>query len=643
MGWILQIALTNAVTVTLLFGGVIVISKIVRRPAVTHLLCVLLLVKLLTPPIITVPVPWNPDWVQAWWSLDDAGSKGIERPLAPRPADVLAQPAPGVHQQFDRAATSRMKSLDDASGDWFPSTARENLADAGRALVRWSGVIWLLGAIAALSMLMGSAIRFCRKVSRRVVHDDAFAEMAAEVNPGRKRPGIQLVDDGISPMLFGFGPCCRVLFPRELWDQLDDGARRSLMLHEVAHYRRKDHWVRILEAVCQVVYWWHPLLPYLRRAIEQSEEACCDAVVLQDTESRQYAEAIVAALEYLAEVESRKPRLACGMSGVPVLRHRLTQIMRRSVNPKLPLSARIAVTLLAAVMLMLHPSPVRVASATPATVSAEFSRSEEEDIPDLSVVDEPIRPSAALEESLPPPPQGWWDFESKIQSTRIVSRDGHVTLEVDTPQHVQLKTGRAHSRTFDLSPYGLTCATYVDEGRMFVSGSVDGAVRLWKIEPEPTFFVLGTHAAEIRTMAVDGKRQRVATGCREGVIRMWDLKRDRLVLVWSGQEGGVAAMAFSPDDRKLLVAWGDFRRPTRNRISEIDLENLTEHVALENAPPTAALKYVSDDHISVLDWGGKIQRLHAQHGFMWPTDMVNSEHVRAAAFSPDSPWHRESP
>ena len=61
MYWLTNVALANAAAATLLAIGVFGISRLVRRPALIHLLWVLVLLKLVTPPLflpsLDVPVP----------------------------------------------------------------------------------------------------------------------------------------------------------------------------------------------------------------------------------------------------------------------------------------------------------------------------------------------------------------------------------------------------------------------------------------------------------------------------------------------------------------------------------------------------------------------------------------------------------
>ena len=58
METLLQVGLSNAVVALLLAVIALVVGYFCRRPAVIHGLWLLVLLKLLTPPLVRVPLPW---------------------------------------------------------------------------------------------------------------------------------------------------------------------------------------------------------------------------------------------------------------------------------------------------------------------------------------------------------------------------------------------------------------------------------------------------------------------------------------------------------------------------------------------------------------------------------------------------------
>lgn len=109
-------------------------------------------------------------------------------------------------------------------------------------------------------------------------------------------------------MLWTLTLCPRLIFPDALWGRLDPEQRDALLAHELAHLKRRDHWVRLLEIVVTGLYWWNPLVWWARCAVREAEERCCDAWVVRAFPDRtfKYASAIIETLDCLADALPRR-------------------------------------------------------------------------------------------------------------------------------------------------------------------------------------------------------------------------------------------------------------------------------------------------------------------------------------------------
>ncbi len=130
-------------------------------------------------------------------------------------------------------------------------------------------------------------------------------------------------------MLFAAGGAPRLLVPADLLGQVHDDQLDTLLLHELAHLRRRDHWVRGLEFLAMGLYWWNPVVWWARRELREAEEQCCDAWVVSvlSGSRRAYAEALVETLDFLSQAPSAPPLLASGIGHVTDLKRRLTMIL----------------------------------------------------------------------------------------------------------------------------------------------------------------------------------------------------------------------------------------------------------------------------------------------------------------------------
>src|SRR5262245_34729365 len=80
MDTVVDAALLNALLVVPLAVFAAAVSHLLRRPAVAHALWLLVLLKLLTPPLLRLPIPW----------VEDEAAPAV----AALPPEVSADPAP---------------------------------------------------------------------------------------------------------------------------------------------------------------------------------------------------------------------------------------------------------------------------------------------------------------------------------------------------------------------------------------------------------------------------------------------------------------------------------------------------------------------------------------------------------------------
>ncbi len=145
---------------------------------------------------------------------------------------------------------------------------------------RWAAVVWLAGSLAVLAVTARRTIRFHRLLrSARPATDDEreWVEDLARRIGMRRAPEIGFVRARISPLVWSVGRRPLLILPQDLWKTLDDRKRSTLVVHELAHLRRGDHLVRFLEVLVTCIYWWHPLLGWIRQSLRDAEERCCDA------------------------------------------------------------------------------------------------------------------------------------------------------------------------------------------------------------------------------------------------------------------------------------------------------------------------------------------------------------------------------
>ena len=116
-----------------------------------------------------------------------------------------------------------------------------------------------LGGVAIVALWYGLHVWLFR---RRLRHaEPAPRPVMREVTFIAKRVGLArppqtwMTDQDLSPLIW-CGRRTRLILPTRLWSQLDRRGRRAILTHELAHLRRRDHWVRhaelVVSAMCLV-------------------------------------------------------------------------------------------------------------------------------------------------------------------------------------------------------------------------------------------------------------------------------------------------------------------------------------------------------------------------------------------------------
>ena len=90
-----------------------------------------------------------------------------------------------------------------------------------------------------------------------------------------------------------------ILIPVGLLTNLSPKQVEAVLLHELAHIRRNDYLVNLLQSFAETVFFFNPAFLWISSLIRQEREACCDDIVLQHLPHKStYLEALVSFHEY---------------------------------------------------------------------------------------------------------------------------------------------------------------------------------------------------------------------------------------------------------------------------------------------------------------------------------------------------------
>jgi Zn-dependent protease with chaperone function len=110
-------------------------------------------------------------------------------------------------------------------------------------------------------------------------------------------PRISVSDTVRVPVAIGFFRPMIVL-PTWTIEELSPAELDAIVLHELAHLGRHDHWTNLAQKILQALFFFHPAVWWIERQISlEREMACDDAVLEQVSNPRAYAECLVTVAE----------------------------------------------------------------------------------------------------------------------------------------------------------------------------------------------------------------------------------------------------------------------------------------------------------------------------------------------------------
>lgn len=351
-----QLVASNALVAAALAVGVALLGRVWKNPSALHLLWVLVLLKLVTPPLWQVPLPV---------AGTEPAASGVVRPQPEEPPLAVATQATELpaHRATDRRPTEAAPVMRDVSS---PQPAVPPAARPSR--ISWPvllGGSWALG-IAGLGLVRLACIGRFQRLLRAAQEAPPPLQRRAEAVARRlelpRLPELLLVPLRLSPMVWSWGGRPRLILPAALFAQLDAEAQELILAHELAHVRRKDHWVRLLELGVTTVFWWHPVAWWACRRLRALEEECCDRLVVDSRphQAKRYALALLETLDFLSQHREVAPWGATAAASAGSLTRRI-QMLRRG-NAKTQLGKR-HLFLLAAVAVV--PMAIAFAAETP--------------------------------------------------------------------------------------------------------------------------------------------------------------------------------------------------------------------------------------------------------------------------------------
>ncbi|MBI5385201.1 MAG: M48 family metalloprotease [Verrucomicrobia bacterium] len=228
------------------------------------------------------------------------------------------------------APTEGAASLLAMGGDAATGTASgltiflDRLALTLEGAMPWLVALWLAGVM-ALSFRIAVAwtkVRRCR-TRRTDAVDPIWLERLAELRSrlGINRP-VRLLKSALVqvPTVIGwFRPV--ILLPASSLTGLSPAQLELVLAHELAHVRRGDYWINLLQVAMETLLFYHPAVWWVSACVREDREHCCDDLAVSVCGNRVAFAHALATLEELRGVAAQTALAAGGGSLLKRVRH----------------------------------------------------------------------------------------------------------------------------------------------------------------------------------------------------------------------------------------------------------------------------------------------------------------------------------
>ncbi len=181
-----------------------------------------------------------------------------------------------------------------------------------RPWLAWIVAGWSLGVVlCSLRPLLGwHTLWRLKRIGVSAVSDDVLAAMDRVAKQLGLQRAVSVLQSTFAqvPVVVGyFKPV--ILLPVSLATSLSVEQLEAILAHELAHVRRHDFVVNLLQTLVETLFFYHPAVWWLSRQIRVEREHCCDDLVVAACGNRvEYGRALLA----IEELRGRSTLLALG-------------------------------------------------------------------------------------------------------------------------------------------------------------------------------------------------------------------------------------------------------------------------------------------------------------------------------------------
>ncbi len=217
---------------------------------------------------------------------------------APAPADPAASTAPARPVVASPSEQARARAL---WPGWagLPPAAVQTLRRLAYQAAPWLCLLWVAGLV-VMSTRLAFGVWGLGVLKRRAAPlieapwPEELRRLRAALGLGRGKVRLLRSEWVQVPMLAGWlRPA--ILLPASAVTGLSPDHLRLLLAHELAHLRRFDPLIQLVQCVIETLMFYHPAVWWVSRQIRREREHCCDDLAVKvGTSALCYAEALAA-------------------------------------------------------------------------------------------------------------------------------------------------------------------------------------------------------------------------------------------------------------------------------------------------------------------------------------------------------------
>ncbi|WP_118949520.1 M56 family metallopeptidase [Taibaiella helva] len=212
--------------------------------------------------------------------------------------------------------------------------------NAGNIVLFWLAVVGLRSLTLIAGVRSLRRLRLSADFSAEPVWAEVVRDLAARTGV---RQAVRLAESAAIkvPMAMGhLKPL--ILLPVGLMTALPMAEIEAILLHELAHIRRRDYLVNLLQRFTETLFFFNPAVWWLSSLMRAEREHCCDDITLtQVGNKKHYINALVSCQEYVLQAPSCAVALSGGKNN---LLHRVKRMINHK-NPSLNLMEKSLLTI----------------------------------------------------------------------------------------------------------------------------------------------------------------------------------------------------------------------------------------------------------------------------------------------------------